>query len=298
MTTGERFERAVGIMRRLREPGGCPWDREQDFDSITKYTVEETYEVLEAIAGRDWEELPGELGDLLLQVLFYAQMAREDGRFGIDEVLEALCEKLVRRHPHVFGEVDAADSEAVLANWEAIKREEREEKLKPAHKGLLDGVSKGLPATLECWKLSHKAAKVGFEWPELEGVFEKLSEETEELRRAVRAAEAEAIHSEAARAEVARTEALGKNPAAADSSASAERAKERVKDEVGDLLFTVVNLARYLDVDPELALRGTNRKFRRRFAAMEAALEAEGKKLGEATLEEMEAGWQSAKREE
>src|SRR6202158_4598787 len=194
MKTGERFERAVEIMHRLRAPGGCPWDREQTFDSITKYTVEETYEVLEAIEQRDWKELPGELGDLLLQVLFYAEMAGEAGHFSIDTVLETLSDKLVRRHPHVFGEVEAATSREVLKNWEAIKTKERAQKAassgKPGAvqaeetgKPLLASVSTAMPALLEGLKLSNKAAHVGFDWPSIDGIFEKLEEEAGELTR-------------------------------------------------------------------------------------------------------------------
>ena len=191
-TTGERFERAVNIMARLRAPGGCPWDREQTFDSIKPYTVEETYEVLEAIDQRDWQELPGELGDLLLQVLFYAEMAREAGHFSIDDVLERLSGKLVHRHPHVFGDVEARTSAEVLHNWEKLKEEEKrkqrevggkEQKKDTAAASLLDGVSPAMPALLEARKLSSRAANVGFDWPEIDGLFDKLHEETEELRQ-------------------------------------------------------------------------------------------------------------------
>jgi MazG family protein len=299
MTTGERFERAVEIMHRLRAPGGCPWDREQTFDSITKYTVEETYEVLEAIAERDWEELPGELGDLLLQVLFYAEMAGEQGHFSIDEVLETLSEKLVRRHPHVFGEVEAATSAAVLKNWEAIKKLERAEKAAGSGQGgaetleqaaeqaeakpLLDAVSKAMPALLEGLKLSSKAAHVGFDWPRIDGIFEKLDEEAQELRR------------EVARIPAPGPQPVGRGVAGARGSAVGAELHGRLRDEVGDLLFTVVNLARYLDVDPELALRQTNRKFRWRFGQVERRTREAGKELGEVSLEEMERHWQDAK---
>ena len=294
MTTGERFERAVEIMHRLRAPGGCPWDREQTFDSITKYTVEETYEVLEAIAERDWEELPGELGDLLLQVLFYAEMAGEQGHFSIYEVLETLSEKLVRRHPHVFGEVEAATSEAVLKNWEAIKKRERAEKAAGSGKDaesaeakpLLDSVGKAMPALLEGWKLSNKAAHVGFDWPRIEGIFEKLEEEAQELRREVE------------RIPVPGPQPVGRGVAESRGSAVGAELQGRLQDEVGDLLFTVVNLARYLAVDPELALRQTNRKFRRRFGQVERRVREAGKELGEASLDEMERHWQDAKRGE
>jgi MazG family protein len=284
MTTGQRFERAVEIMHRLRAPGGCPWDREQTFDSITKYTVEETYEVLEAIANRDWAELPGELGDLLLQVLFYAEMAREAGHFSIDEVLETLSEKLVRRHPHVFGEVEAANSAEVLRNWEAIKRREKQrDDGGDAAKGLLESVSAAMPALLEASKISHKAAQAGFDWPAIEGVFEKLEEESGELRH------------EVAKIPAPGPQPLGRGVAGARESNISPELHARLQDEIGDLLFTVVNLARFLDVDPELALRHTNRKFRRRFGEVEEGLREAGKKLGEVTLEEMEARWQQAK---
>src|SRR3954468_8589934 len=190
-STGERFERAVGVMARLRAPGGCPWDREQTFDSIKPYTLEEAYEVLEAIDNRDWDELTGELGDLLLQVLFYSEMAQEEGRFSIDDVLERLSTKLVDRHPHVFGDVKAETSSDVLRNWEALKAEEKKKRLeagggKAAKKeedkeSVLAGVSSGIPALLEAYKLSSRAAHVGFDWPEIEGLFDKLREETDEL---------------------------------------------------------------------------------------------------------------------
>src|SRR3989454_6709845 len=192
-TTGERFERAVSIMARLRAPGGCPWDREQTFDSIKPYTLEETYEVLEAIDNRDWEELTGELGDLLLQVLFYAQMAKEQGTFSIDEVLDRLSNKLVDRHPHVFGEVKAETSSDVLRNWEALKAEEKKKRLETGggkaaqnlenQQSVLAGVPTAIPALLEAYKLSSRAAHVGFDWPNVDGLFEKLHEETEELQK-------------------------------------------------------------------------------------------------------------------
>src|SRR5258708_32986590 len=188
-TTGERFEKVVEIMARLRAPGGCPWDREQSFDTIKPYTLEETYEVLEAIDNRDWPELTGELGDLLLQVLFYSQMAREAGHFSIDEVLETLANKLVNRHPHVFGDVKADTPAEVLRNWEALKAEEEKKRAEagegpqPAEEqSVLAGVSSKMPALLEAHKLSSRAAHVGFDWPEVEGLFAKLSEETAELR--------------------------------------------------------------------------------------------------------------------
>jgi nucleoside triphosphate diphosphatase len=303
MTTGQRFERAVEIMHRLRAPGGCPWDREQTFDSIKKYTVEETYEVLEAIDNRDWEELPGELGDLLLQVLFYAEMAEEVGHFSIDNVLDTLSDKLVRRHPHVFGDVEAETSREVLKNWEAIKVQERAQKsatsksLAPAGsdnsetapepaKPLLASVSSAMPALLEGLKLSNKAAHVGFDWPSIQGIFEKLQEESLELQR------------EVAQIPAPGPQPIGRGLAGARETKVSPELQHRLQDEVGDLLFTVVNLARYLEVDPESALRQTNRKFRSRFTHVEQRLRAEGKELSEASLDEMEQHWQNSKQSE
>src|SRR5271163_4124793 len=198
-TTGERFERAVQIMARLRAPGGCPWDREQTFDTIKPYTLEEAYEVLEAIDNRDWPELTGELGDLLLQVLFYSQMASEEGHFSVDDVLDRLSTKLVDRHPHVFGNVKADTPAEVLRNWEALKAQEKEkEKEKRLIAGdkntqpddaqsVLAGVSSKMPALMEAYKLSSRAANVGFDWSEIEGLFAKLEEETAELREELKA---------------------------------------------------------------------------------------------------------------
>jgi MazG family protein len=289
MTTGQRFERAVEIMHRLRAPGGCPWDREQTFDSIKKYTVEETYEVLEAIENQDWAELPQELGDLLLQVLFYAEMAKEDGHFSIDEVLEELTSKLVRRHPHVFGETEAATSSEVLRNWEAIKRQERAQKSggdDDEPRPLLASVGTAMPSLLEGLKLSNKAAHVGFDWPNIEGLFDKLAEEADELR-----CEVEKIPPPG-------PQPIGRGVAGARGTQRGAHLQERLQDEVGDLLFTVVNLARYLEVDPESALRRTNRKFRRRFGHVEQSLREQGKELGAATLDEMEHYWQAAKESE
>ncbi|PSH02883.1 MAG: nucleoside triphosphate pyrophosphohydrolase [Acidobacteria bacterium] len=293
MTTGQRFERAVEIMHRLRAPGGCPWDREQTFDSIKKHTVEETYEVLEAIENRDWDELPGELGDLLLQVLFYAEMAEEQGHFSIDNVLETLSNKLVRRHPHVFGDVEAETSREVLKNWEAIKTQEKAQKAAASGepvsvrpKPLLESVSSAMPALLEGLKLSKKAAQVGFDWPSIEGLFDKLHEEAAELRQ------------EVDRIPEPGPQAAGRGLAGARGGSISPELHSRLQDEVGDLLFTVVNLARYLEVDPESALRQTNRKFRRRFGHVELRLREEGKELADASLEEMEKHWQNAKRSE
>jgi len=285
VTTGEKFEKAVAIMARLRAPGGCPWDREQTFDTIKKYTLEETYEVLEAIDSRDWPELTGELGDLLLQVLFYAEMAQEEGLFTIDDVLDTLSNKLIGRHPHVFGDVKAEDAHQVLRNWEALKKEEKKRRV-PQDKDKaeesethLGGVSSKMPALMEAGKISSKAAHVGFDWPDIEGLFDKLAEETRELKEHVNQLPAGALQPE------------GRSKIPLELRANLE-------DEVGDLFFVLVNIARYLAVDPESALRSTNRKFRRRFGWLEEQLRAQGKTLEDASLEEMEALWQQAKTHE
>ena len=290
--TGERFERAVAIMARLRAPGGCPWDREQTFDTIKQYTLEETYEVLEAIENRDWYELTGELGDLLLQVLFYAEMAKEEGRFSVDDVLDRLSNKLVTRHPHVFGDVKAETSAQVLRNWEAIKQQERKQR-DPVRQGedekpksILAGVSSAMPALLEGLKLSNKAAHVGFDWPNIEALFDKLKEELEELRHEVNQIPPPGPMP------------IGRGIAGSRGQVLPEELKARLEDEVGDLLFVLVNIARYLDVDPESSLRKTNRKFRRRFQHVEEALRQAGKKLEDASLDEMEAHWQASKNDE
>ena len=309
-TTGERFERAVEIMHRLRAPGGCPWDREQTFDSIKPFTLEETYEVLEAIDNRDWDELTGELGDLLLQVLFYAEMAKEEGRFAIDDVLDRLSNKLVNRHPHVFGDVEAKTSAEVLRNWEAIKAQEKKKRLeerglasgnatttpfqptesvKEAPAGpesVLAGVSSAMPALMEAFKLSSRAAHVGFEWPEIGGLFEKLEEETQELRR------------ELDQLPDPNLKPPHRGVASSGKQKIPEELRARMEDEVGDLLFVLVNVARYLSLDPESALRKTNRKFRRRFQSVESRLHEQGKKRADSTLEEMESLWQLSKSEE
>src|SRR6266849_4531167 len=252
-SAGEKFQLLVDLMARLRAPGGCPWDREQNFDTIKPFLLEETYEVLDAIDARDWEGLSEELGDLLLQAVFFAQLASEEGRFDISDSLEAINSKLVRRHPHVFADGEAKTSDDVLRRWDEIKATE-----KPRPKGLLAGVSRSLPALDEARQIARKAAGAGFDWPDVEQVFDKLREELAEL-----------------------------------DAARAGASQEAIEDEIGDLLFVVVNIARFLKVDPEQALRKTNAKFRRRFAHVEAGIEA-----GATSLEEMEARWQEAKRRE
>jgi MazG family protein len=296
-TTGERFERAVAIMERLRAPGGCPWDREQTFDSIKPYTVEETYEVLEAIDNRDWGELPGELGDLLLQILFYSEMAKEQQTFSIDDVLDRLSEKLVNRHPHVFGEVKADTSAEVKRNWEALKTEERKKRdgdkemagggaAKVSQTSMLLGISSAMPALLEARKLSSRAAQVGFDWPNIEALFDKLAEETSELRQHLQEFPAPGPRPE------------GRGVASAGRQIVPEDLRARLEEEVGDLFFVLVNIARYLSLDPESALRNTNRKFRRRFQWMEQRLQENGTTPDQVSMDELESHWQQAKQQE
>jgi MazG family protein len=283
-------------MERLRAPGGCPWDRQQTFDSIKPFTLEETYEVLEAIDNRDWDELTGELGDLLLQVLFYAEMAREEGRFTLDDVLDRLSGKLVDRHPHVFGDAQADTPADVLRNWEALKAEEKKKRLQAgggksakqqvAPESVLAGISSSVPALLEAFKLSSRAAHVGFDWPNVEGLFEKLHEETAELRE-----------------QLEQLPAPGPRPnprglAGASEQQVPEELRARLEEEVGDLLFVLVNIARYLSLDPESALRKTNRKFKRRFQWLEAQLRDAGRAPQQASMDELESLWQQAKSQE
>ena len=294
--TGERFERAVEIMARLRAPGGCPWDREQTFDSIKPYTLEETYEVLEAIDNRDWDELKGELGDLLLQVLFYSEMAQEQGSFSIDDVLERLCNKLIDRHPHVFGEVKAETPADVLRNWEALKAEEKKKRLQAGggkaakeqetKESVLAGVSSGIPALLEAFKLSSRAAHVGFDWPNIEGLFGKLQEETEELRENLKEFPAPGPQPQ------------GRGVAGSGKQKVADDLRARLEDEVGDLFFVLVNIARYLALDPESALKRSNRKFKQRFQWVEEQLRASGRVPQEASMAELESLWQHSKQRE
>ena len=259
-----QFEDVVKLMARLRAPDGCPWDRQQTPESLRTYLVEETYEVLDAIERGDSDVLRDELGDLLLQVVFLSQIAREAGRFTIEDVIGRLHEKLVRRHPHVFGDKQAETPEQVLKNWEALKAEERGEKQSGSAGELLADVPRTLPAVLESYQLTRRAAQVGFDWRRLEDLFAKLDEELKELR-----------------------EALG---------AGVE--KERLEDELGDLLFVVVNVARHLRIDPEVALRRTNRKFVSRFHQIEEELKRQGKRWEETSLEEMDALWEASKQRE
>ena len=256
--TGAKFERLVEIMAKLRAPGGCPWDRDQTFDTIKKYTLEETYEVLDAIDARDWAGLREELGDFMLQAVFFAEMAAEQGLFTIDDSLDAINEKLIRRHPHIFGSATADTADDVKKRWDEIKAAEKKEK-GPA--GLLDGVSRKAPALVEAQQIASKAAGVGFDWDHADQVYAKLDEEVAELR------------------------------ATAKGTLEAE-------DELGDILFVIVNLARFLKVDPEQSLRRANAKFRRRFQFVEQSLATKGKQLEGTPVAEMEEYWQEAKRAE
>ncbi|MEG9438752.1 nucleoside triphosphate pyrophosphohydrolase [Edaphobacter sp. HDX4] len=259
---------SVRIMARLRGPGGCPWDREQTFDTIKRHTLEETYEVFDAIERRAWPELKDELGDLLLQILFYSQMASEAGYFDISDVAANLNAKLIRRHPHIFGDVTAEDSATVLKNWEEIKREEKRTAGREAELSVLGEIPRSMPALIEAGKLGSRAAKVGFDWPDVHGLFDKVDEEVAELRAEVNP----------------QTEAAGASEAA-------------IEEELGDLMFTVVNLARHLKVDPESALRRANAKFRSRFQAMERQAGG-GESLASLGPEKLDQLWREAKQAE
>jgi len=259
LTAGDKFQRLLDLMARLRSPGGCPWDREQTFETIKPYLLEETYEVLDAIDTRDWSALAEELGDLMLEAVFFAQMASEANLFTVADSLDAINEKLVRRHPHVFGDGSAKTPDEVKVRWDEIKAEEKKRNNKPAE--LLAGVPRSLPALVEAAQLTSRAAGVGFDWQDADQVLEKLGEELKEL---------------------------------AEARQNANR--EELEGELGDLLFVLVNLARFLKVDPEQALRKTNRKFRDRFGYVESKLKQAGRTPGDASLEEMDALWNEAKR--
>ncbi|HJR06757.1 MAG TPA: nucleoside triphosphate pyrophosphohydrolase [Pyrinomonadaceae bacterium] len=275
------FNDLVALMATLRSPEGCPWDREQTYATLAPMLLEEAYEAFEAVEdareGRP-EELRGELGDLLFQIVFYAQVASERGEFTIEDVVEAIHAKMVRRHPHVFGGESAEDSAEVLRNWEAIKAEEKRAagKDKPAKdSSLLDGVSAKAPALMEAHQLTTKAARVGFDWQNVEQIFEKLQEEVDELKAAIEESNAD--------------------DSSDGDAATSEALQARVREELGDLLFVVTNIARHLKVEPEAALKLTNRKFRRRFRHIERGLEAQGRNIDAATLDEMETLWLEAK---
>ena len=265
------FEDLVELMQKLRSPDGCPWDREQTYATLAPMLLEEAYEAFEAVEEAregNANELRDELGDLLFQIIFYAQVAKEQGDFSITDVTSAIHEKMVRRHPHVFADTDAADTATVLRNWEAMKQDERRAAGKSGREeSLLDGVSSKAPALMEAHQLSTKAARVGFDWEKLEDIFTKLEEEIGELRAAIQS----------------------------QASSSNEAGHTRVREELGDLLFAATNIARHLKVEPEAALKLTNRKFRQRFGFIERKLQEQGQAFAATTLDEMEALWQKAK---
>jgi len=260
-------DRLIDVMARLRDPKtGCPWDLEQNFKTIAPYTLEETYEVVEAIEQNDPKAIADELGDLLFQVVFHAQMGREANLFTLDDVANRVADKMIERHPHVFGDRNAKTAEAVLTNWEADKAVKREAEAKAANRAIsaLDGVTTSLPATTRAVKLQNRAARVGFDWTDVRDILAKIKEETAEL----------------------------------ESEIAIEKNKDAVEDELGDLFFALINLARRLEVDPETALRRTNRKFERRFREIETRLAAQGRTIAAASLEDMERIWVEIKTEE
>jgi tetrapyrrole methylase family protein / MazG family protein len=264
--SGPAFAKLVAVMARLRAPGGCPWDREQTHATLRTHLIEEAYEVLDALDSTDDVKFAEELGDLLLQVLFHAQIASEEGRFGISEVIREIHEKMIRRHPHVFGEKRAKDAAEVLRNWEIIKKQERLAKTSVSAaealpESILDGVPPSLPALLEGFQLTHKAARIGFDWDSVDGIFHKLDEEVAELRQALENQESPA----------------------------------RIEAELGDILFVAVNLARFLKIDPEIAMKKASAKFSRRFREMEHLARQQGTSLAEIPRAEMESLWVQSK---
>lgn len=271
LTAGQWFEKLVAVQARLRAPNGCPWDREQTHQSLRTYLIEEAYEVLEALESGNDAKFAEEMGDLLLQIVFHSQIAREEGRFTVSEVIREIHDKMIRRHPHVFGTTRAKDSVEVLRNWEQIKAEERRAgenkegsgkgKEVPKEVSLLDGMSRGLPATLEGFQLTRKASRIGFDWEDSGGVFEKMREETEELKKV-----------------------LGNQD------------QSKIEEELGDLLFAAVNLSRFLKADPEIALKKANAKFARRFRTMERLARKNGREFKNLPREEMENYWEAAKK--
>ncbi|HEV3421822.1 MAG TPA: nucleoside triphosphate pyrophosphohydrolase [Candidatus Acidoferrum sp.] len=266
---GPAFAKLAAVMAHLRAPGGCPWDREQTHSTLRTYLIEEAYEVLDALDSRDDSKFAEELGDLLLQVLFHAQIAAEDRRFSINDVIREIHDKMIRRHPHVFGKVNAKTSAEVLRNWELLKKEERRAKsddpveTKAAH-SLLEGVPHTIPALLEAFQLTRKAARIGFDWDNVEGIFDKLHEESDELREALRKKDS----------------------------------PDRIESELGDILFVAVNLSRFLNVDPEIALHKASSKFTRRFREMETIARERGTTLAEIPRPQLESLWDQSKQNE
>ncbi len=279
------FRRLVEIMRCLLSEEGCPWDRQQTHDSLKPYVIEESYEVCEAIDDRDFDELRAELGDLGLQIVFHSALAECEGHFKIDDVYRGICEKLIRRHPHVFADTDADDAETVLKNWEQIKREERQEKKSKDEKppSALDGVPKNLPGLQRAQRIQSKAARVGFDWADIAPVFDKIREEIDELEEAVQASANEVdapVHSSPDQ----------------DAANGIIANQTEITHELGDLLFAIVNLARFLRVDPEQAIQTTNKRFTERFHYIESKLNESNRTPSDSNLEEMDQLWNEAKR--
>lgn len=261
----EQFVRLVEIMRRLLAPGGCPWDRQQTHKSLKPYLIEEAYEVIESIDAENPRELKEELGDLMLQIVFHAELARLDGKFDIADVLESICQKMIHRHPHVFGEEAWDTPEEVLRNWECLKQSEKEQKQEEKHLSILEGIPRSLPSLIRAHRIQDRAARVGFDWKRIEDVYDKVIEELEELRGLMKQKDAD---------------------------------PDRIEDEFGDLLFALVNLARFLNIHPEEALQHTNEKFIQRFSYIEEQARNAGKELTSMSLEEMDTLWEQAKSKE
>lgn len=280
---GDWFAKLVALQARLRSPDGCPWDREQTHASLRKYLIEEAYEVLDAMDSSDPRKFASELGDLLLQVVFHANIAESEGRFGISDVIEAVYTKMVRRHPHVFGNVVAETPGAVLKNWEQIKAAERAAeksengggKKETMPQSILADVPRSMPAVLEAYQLTRRASRIGFDWENIEGVLDKLEEERRELLATLPSGHATAEHT--------------------DARSHAARLTPEMEEEVGDLLFAGVNVARFVGIDPEIALKKANRKFKQRFEWMETAATREGKRLADLPRERMEELWNESK---
>lgn len=269
---GTKFSALLALMAKLRSDDGYPWDREQTHASLKPYLLEETYELLEALQADDDDAIAEELGDVLLQVIFHAQIAAEAGRFSMADVIHTLEQKLIRRHPHVFGDADAVDAEAVVRTWTAVKREEQAQASDSVPASLLGSIPRALPALVEAEKVQQRAARVGFQWDDISGAWQKIIEELDELRHAAQNIDGTSADREAVQ-------------------------RDAVADELGDVLFAVVNVARYLGVDPEQSLRATNAKFRQRFRYIEKAAHAQGRTPDNMTLAEMDALWDEAKRD-
>ena len=268
--TGELFEQLVALQKRLRAPNGCPWDREQTHQSLRPFLIEEAYEVLDALDAGDARKFAEELGDLLLQIVFHAELAAEAGRFAIEDVIRTVHRKMVRRHPHVFGKVKARDSAAVVRNWEQLKAEERAiasgARTAQGFRSILNGVPRGLPALLEGYQLTRRASNIGFDWEDADGILEKIDEEVHEVRQALSGQQAERV-----------------------------KVQLEVEAEIGDVLFSLVNLARFNGVDPERALKRANEKFSKRFQWMEQRAFENGRRLADVPRGEMEELWNESK---